>query len=107
MRRTVRTRSLRDRTAIRRPGRPDQDAVVLPRYRAVGSARRPYEASGRKKRVRLLRIGELATLSHMSDEGDLNEDLAAEVEMLLRDGTLEGLARRLRRDFPGLAAEAD
>ena len=48
-----------------------------------------------------------STLPSMSDESGLNEDLVAEVESMLRDGTVEGLARRLRRDFPALAAEAD
>lgn len=43
----------------------------------------------------------------MSDGEALNEALVAKVEAMLRDGTVEGLARRLRRDFPTLAAEAD
>ncbi len=33
--------------------------------------------------------------------------LITEVESTPRDGTLEGLVRRLRQDFPALAAEAD
>jgi hypothetical protein len=36
----------------------------------------------------------------------LNESLASEAEAMLRDGLIEGLARRLRRDFPSLADEA-
>jgi hypothetical protein len=43
----------------------------------------------------------------MTHEEGLNEGLAAEAEAMLRDGTLEGLVRRLRRDFPALASEAD
>ena len=38
--------------------------------------------------------------------GDLNEDLVAEAEGMLQDGFIEGLARRLGRDFPSLAEEA-
>jgi hypothetical protein len=43
----------------------------------------------------------------MSDEESLNQDLVAEVESMLRDGTVEGLARQLMSSFPALAADAD
>lgn len=42
----------------------------------------------------------------MSSPAGLNHELAGEVEAMLGDGTVEGLVRRLRRDFPALAAEA-
>jgi hypothetical protein len=60
-----------------------------------------------KVRVCLLQSGGLATLPSMSDEESLNQSLVAEVESMLRDGTVEGLARQLMSSFPGLAAEAE
>jgi hypothetical protein len=46
----------------------------------------------------------------MSDNGDavgINQGLAAEVELMLANGTIEGTMRHLRKDFPALATEAD
>lgn len=40
------------------------------------------------------------------DDGALNPQLVADVEAMLRNGTIEGLVRRLKRDFPALASEA-
>lgn len=63
---------------------------------------------GRKKSGRLLRSGGLLTHPLVSDdESGLNDDLVAEVEVMLRDGTAEGLSRLLRSKFPTFAEEAD
>lgn len=55
---------------------------------------------------RLSRSGPLVTLLLMGSDGGLNEQLVADVESMLGDGTVEGLVRRLRRDFPALESEA-
>lgn len=57
----------------------------------------------------MLRTAALATLPLVDGDGgtSLNQTLVAEVERMLRDGTIEGLTIRLRRAFPTLAADAD
>src|SRR5262249_40730092 len=69
-------------------GEPSATAVCPDHPASQSGARR----SSQKLRLALLRTGGLATLSLMRDEVCLNEELAAEAESMLRDGTVEGLA---------------
>lgn len=41
------------------------------------------------------------------DAVGINQGSAAEVELMLANGTIEGIVRHLRRDFPALAPDAD
>lgn len=48
----------------------------------------------------------METLLFVEGAARLNSKIVTDVEAMLRDGYVEGLARRLCRDFPALASEA-
>lgn len=55
----------------------------------------------------MFRIGPPNTLIYVTADYELNQEMAAAVEEMLRDGRLEGLVRQVQSGYPGLAHEAE